>query len=154
MRRAVFLFAIMLFIAFSGSNPAKAATVSAKEPDKILHIASGFGSATLGKDGQGDPKIDGRIDGTKYAVIFYGCKDNENCTSIQFVAYWKMEPASVDSMNEWNSKKRFSKALIDSDNDTVLSMDVPLAFDVPVSHLENCFEWWQLALRGFNEHIK
>src|SRR5262245_40403120 len=54
------------------------------DPDVILDVAKGYGSANLQKDGDGNPQIAGRIEGVKYSVLFYGCSNGANCRSIQF----------------------------------------------------------------------
>ena len=42
--------------------------IDATKPERLHEIARGFGSAELDKDSQGDPRITGRIEGTKYGI--------------------------------------------------------------------------------------
>lgn len=149
------LLAVMIVFTLSGISTATAASVSAKDPYEIVNIARGYGSATLGTDNVGDPKITGRIDGVKYSIYFMGCSNNTNCDSIQFSAGWSMSAAkrpSLNTINTWNAKKRFGKAYLDSDGDPRIEIDLPLS-EVSVSYLERYFGWWQVALRYFKEYI-
>jgi hypothetical protein len=114
--------------------------VSAKDPNAILSIAKGYGSAKLERDSRNDPMIVGRIDGVKYVILFYGCNKGENCDDIQFVAGWEGGKVSLKDMNRWNSDKRYGKAFIDSEGDPRLIMSV---------NLDDSFNWWSKALKGF-----
>ena len=150
-----FVCAVVLVCALSDAGSAKAATISAKEPDKVAEIAKGYGSSSLEKDNTGDPKIRGRMEGIGYSIYFYGCKNNENCDSIQFSAGWdfpKENKLPLTAINEWNRTKRFGKAYLDREDNPRIEMSVPLA-EVPVDHLEKYFSWWGIALKGFKEHI-
>lgn len=155
--RTLVLILLTLMPAFAAGNAAAAGVgmVSAKDPQKIVEIAKGFGTATLEKDSSGDPKITGRIDGTRYMILFFGCTNNKDCSSIQFAAGWSMpkdKRLSIAQMNEWNKTKRFGKAYIDDENDPVIEMDLPL-YDVPVAYLEDSFEWWQAAVGEFSNYV-
>lgn len=67
----------------SALQPASAADmVDATDPEQILNIAKGHGSARLSEDRVGDPMIKGRIEGLKYTLYFYLCEENENCKDI------------------------------------------------------------------------
>ena len=155
MKKTLFAFVFMALFAIPSMCLAAEPTVSAKEPEKILEIAKGFGSAELSVDSAKDPRIVGRIDGQRYAIYFYGCENNKDCSSIQFVAGWALEEGKRPSstvINEWNRTKRYGKAYIDSDGDPMLEVDLPLD-SVPTAHLERWFRWWQVGLKGFKKHI-
>ncbi|MDO5648268.1 hypothetical protein [Paracoccus sp. (in: a-proteobacteria)] len=62
--------------------------VDATDPDVILNLMRGFGSARLGVDAIGDPKIEGRIDGIPYILFFNNCTENRDCKAVQFYTYW------------------------------------------------------------------
>jgi hypothetical protein len=154
-KKSILFFAVLVAFALQLPDSADSAGVSAKDPDKILEIAKGYGSAALEEDSSGDPKIIGKMDGIKYVIYFYGCSQNKDCESIQFDAVWTMpDKPTLDTINEWNSKKRFGKAFVDSDGDPRIEMDFPLSEEVPTSHVENFFDWWKIALKQFEEHIR
>jgi len=127
--------------------------VSAENPEAILNIAKGFGSATLKKDSAGDPFIVGRIDGTKYGIVFYGCNNGKECDEIQFSAGWSGANASLDDINKWNSKKKYGKAYLDRDGDPRLDMMVNLDYGVTEKNLDDSFNWWTKVLGGFKKEI-
>lgn len=128
--------------------------LSAKDPSAILHIAKSYGSAVLEKDSEGDPKIKGRIDGTSYIILFYGCTQNKNCDDIQFRTNWSVKTAiSMDAINAWNAEKRYGKAFLDSDKDPNLEMTVNLNHGVTRENLDDNFQWWIKAVENFKEEI-
>lgn len=136
-----------------GASPALAQLVDATNPSRIYEIAKGFGSAELDKDSDGDPKITGRIDGTKYGIYFYGCSNGKNCDDIQFSAGWSGTEVSLEDVNRWNLQKRYGKAYLDQDGDPRLEMGVNIDYGVSVKNLEDSFSWWTKALKGFKEEI-
>ena len=154
MKKILFVCATMVLLATATTSFAAEGTVSAKEPDKILSIAKGFGSAELGVDRDGDPRIKGRIEGTNYYLYFFGCKENKNCTSVQFYTVWSRDDKpSLEDINTWNSKIRFGKAYLDSEKDPALKMDVVL-LDVTPAYLEEWFDWWRVIVANFKKHIE
>lgn len=127
--------------------------ISAENPDAILNIAKGYGSATLEKDSSNDPFITGRIDGTKYIILFYGCSNGKECDEIQFVAAWAGEKVSMDDINAWNRDKKFGKAYLDQDGDPRLEMTVNLDYGVTQRNLDDTFDWWTKALARFKRDV-
>lgn len=127
--------------------------ISAENPDAILNIAMGYGSATLTKDSSNDPMITGRIDGTRYGIFFYGCSDGKECDDIQFSASWGGVKVLMDEINAWNRDKRFGKAYIDKDGDPALEMSVNLDYGVTQRNLDDTFNWWTTALREFKKEV-
>jgi len=83
--------------------------ISAENPEAILNIAKGFGSAKLEKDPGGDPLITGRIEATKYLIAFYGCENGKKCDDIQFNTSWSGKKVSMNDINNWNRKKGLVK---------------------------------------------
>lgn len=127
--------------------------VSAADPDAILNIATGYGSATLKKDSSNDPFISGRIAGTKYGIIFYGCSNGKDCNHIQFAAGWSGVEVSMDDINAWNRDKKFGKAYIDKDGDPRFEMAVNLDYGVTQRNLDDTFDWWTKILAGFEKEV-
>ncbi len=127
--------------------------VAATNPDKIFEIAKGYGNATLDTDSQGDPKIIGRVEGIKYGIYFYGCKDGKACTDIQFNAAWSGTQANLKLLNEWNRTRRFGKAFLDKDGDPVLQLSVNLDHGVTRKNLEDTFDWWVRIVPEFKRQV-
>lgn len=127
--------------------------ITAANPEDIVEIARGFGSAELSKDSQGDPKIIGRIDGTRYFILFYGCDQGRDCDDIQFRTAWSAKSITLEAINKWNYNKRFAKAYLDKDNDPVLEMPVNIDFGVTRRNIEDTFDWWSIALRDFKKTV-
>lgn len=144
--------ALLLLLLGTGTLQA-APLVSASNPAEILSIAKGFGSAELGVDDTGDPNITGRIDGTKYGIYFYDCKNGKDCAALQFSAGWSGTSVGLQDLNEWNREYRFAKAYLDREGDPMLEMDINTAHGISRSNLESNFEWWQLCLKHFKEQV-
>lgn len=127
--------------------------ITAKDPNVILNVAKGFGSAKLDKDDGGDPMIVGRMDGVRYGIYFYGCKNGKDCDDIQFTAAWdedKFDPADI---NDWNLTKRYGRAYVDKDGDPTIDMVVNLDYGVSEANLEDSFNWWGVVLREFEKQV-
>jgi hypothetical protein len=109
----------------------------------------------MGVDGQGDPKVSSRVSDTKFSVYFYGCQDNDNCSSILIKAGYDLNNGiSALKINEWNREKRFAKAYIDDEGDPFLEMDINLDFDgVGNKNFEDTLDWWRLLVEDFEEFI-
>jgi Putative bacterial sensory transduction regulator len=121
----------------------------------VLELAKGYGSASLSNLSDGSPQIAGRLSGRKYAINFYGCTSNKDCTSMQFTWGIDLKNVSLDKVNAWNRSKRFVRAYIDSDGDLALDMDINLAYGVTRKNLDDSFETWQIAVtRFYNEFVK
>lgn len=132
------------------------AEVTATDANAVMKAMQDFGLvATMGTDGDNDPKISSRVSDTKFSVYFYGCQDNMNCSSIMLKAGYDLNTGiSALKINEWNRDKRFSKAYIDDEGDPFLEMDVNLDFDgVGDKNFEDTLDWWRLLVEDFEEFI-
>jgi hypothetical protein len=119
------------------------------DPGQVLEIAKGYGSASLETYGEGKLKVDGRMEGRRYGIYFYGCTANRQCNSMQFS--WGIDKKGVPlaKINDWNRDKRFAKAYLDNDGDLMLEMDVNVAYGVTRKNLDDTFDWWRLVLKEF-----
>ncbi|MRX49681.1 YbjN domain-containing protein [Paracoccus sp. S-4012] len=146
--RSALALALMVVPAFSQD------LVDGSDPEAILAIAKGYGSADLQTDDAGDPQIIGRMDGQQYAVSFYGCEGGKDCTNLQFAAVWVVDGAvTAEAVDAWNEAKRFGKAYLDEDGDPWLEMDVNLAFGVTRQNLDDTFDWWKVVVDGFIDEV-
>ncbi|PIE07594.1 MAG: YbjN domain-containing protein [Rhodobacterales bacterium] len=128
--------------------------VDATQVDVIASLAAKYGTAEVDVDNTGDPMISGEIDDTHYMVLFYGCENGNNCTTIQYYTGW-INPGGidVDTLNDWNRDRRFSKAYIDAEGDPVIEFDVNLFGGVTETNLYDTFDWWRLVMSEFDEYI-
>lgn len=148
--------AVLCLAAALLAAPAAAQTlVDATGLDRILTIAQGYGEAALEEDSGGDPMISGQIEQTNYVVFFYGCTDGADCSTIQFRArYTGADNVDLDLLNGWNAEKRWGKAYLNSDGETVFEMDVNLWSGVHENNLNDTFDWWRVMIEGFEEYIE
>ena len=124
------------------STPAWAQSIDATDPSRLEAILKGFGVARVEKNSDsGNPQIDGRTDGKPYKLFFYGCKDNANCRSVQFWAYWDDE-APLEKLNAWNRSTRYGKVYLDGDNDVVLEFDVNMINGMDEKTFEDSADIW------------
>lgn|GEM_PF-1174088 len=128
--------------------------VDASRPEAVLEIAKGFGLADLDKTEEGTPVIEGRMNGIKYGVHFYGCVENKACTNIQMYSFFEGKRVSLATINAWNAKTRFGKAYIDKDGDVALELSVNLDYGVSRKNLEDTFDWWMLVLGEFQRYLQ
>ena len=131
---------------------APAALVTAEDPDVIVAMAKGYGSAILDKDRDGDPKISCRMDGKAYTIFFYGCSNGKNCTSIQLWASWDKK-LEYNDVNAWNKKTRYTRAYIDEDGDFTLELDIMLRSGITEKSLDQYFGIWQSRIKAFKKEV-
>lgn len=128
--------------------------VDASDPQKLAELVRGYGSATLDVDAVGDPKINGRIEGTAFSIYFFGCEENRNCDTVLFKAIWTKTGASESDLNAWNREKLFGRAYVDEDGDSVLEMAVNLKFGVTVENFDDTVDWWRVAIQSLEETLQ
>jgi hypothetical protein len=132
---------------------AQAQTVDGSQPDEILNIARGYGSATMETQTNGDPKISGKIEGVTYQVFFMNCTNNTNCEDLNFYAGFLDNKQTLEVINAWNRDKRFGKAYLDADLDAVVEYDVNLERGVTRENLDAAFNLWTLILDQYTTYI-
>lgn len=120
---------------------------------EILNAARGYGAATLTTQSNGDPQITGKIDGITYQVYFRNCTDNSDCEDLNFyLGFLDLKP-TLESINDWNFNKRFSRAYIDQDRDACVEMDLDLVKGVTAEYLDSQFGLWAMIVGQFAEHV-
>ncbi|RBO52350.1 YbjN domain-containing protein [Rhodovulum sp. BSW8] len=138
---------------------AASADVIASNPDSVLKALRAEGlAATMETDDLGDPKIVTHLTGksnTEFSVLFYGCTDNTDCSSIQFyVAYDTPDPVTALKMNQWNREWLFTKATLDDEGDPGLEMDVILAEQgVDDKLFATTIDLWRQSIDAFEDFI-
>ncbi|GAA0697622.1 YbjN domain-containing protein [Marinobacterium maritimum] len=144
---------MLLAAGLSVANVQAEPLVDATNPETLVQLVRGFGSATLEKDDYGDPLITGRIDGSKYGIYFYGCDNNRNCNDVQFSAAWSGYDVSMRRLNEWNKTKRYGKAYLDEDGDPNIELIVNLKYGVSRDNFDDTVDWWMLTMKEFKQYI-
>ena len=145
-----------LAVCLGTALPAAAQTVNASDPASMTQVLQGFGyRAELGKDNGGDPKISSSSGGANFSIFFYGCTDGKNCDAISFSAAFDLDPGSnVAVMNDWNQKKRYTKAYLDDEQDPVIDMDIFLGSGgVSVDNFRFWVDTWERAIGDFKAQI-
>jgi len=120
--------------------------------DDILALAQGYGDATLETQGNGQPRIAGKVGGVPYQVFFLNC-DSGACEDLNFYAGFSGVKPTMDSMNAWNRDKRFGRAYLDSDLDAVIEYDINLEYGVARENLNAAFGVWSLVLGEFAGYV-
>ena len=121
------------------------------DPELVLELAKGFGSAALEKDSSGDPMISGRVQGLKYVVWFYGCKEAVNCRSIQLSAGYTDE-YSLEKANDWNAKYRWIKAF--EKDGSNFRMDIDFKGGITRANLEAQLATWDSFVGDIKESVE
>lgn len=152
------IFMMVFLTALAVSVPAVTAEqkiITAQDPDAILNVARGYGMANLTRDNQGDPAIEGRMDGKPYNIFFYGCTDGADCQSLQFETGWDegAEKISLDTINEWNRRKLFVQSYKNKDGYIRLQMSMILRYGVTEKNLEAYFGVWASSIVDFQNEI-
>jgi hypothetical protein len=124
--------------------------ITIADPDVVLDVAKGYGSANMDKDEDGNPKISGRLEGVKYVIYFYGCDKGASCRSIQFSTGYT-DPFTADKANEWNTKYRWVKAY-ESDGSN-FRMDVDFKGGITRDNLDANFETWDQFIDTIKDFV-
>jgi hypothetical protein len=139
-----------LLIGFSA--PACAQTIDGSAVDDILSLARGYGEATLETQGNGQPRIAGKVGEVPYQVFFLNCGSGA-CEDLNFYAGFAGLKPTMDSLNAWNRDKRFGRAYLDSDLDAVIEYDINLEYGVSRDNLNAAFGVWSLVLGEFAGYV-
>jgi hypothetical protein len=127
--------------------------ITGADTDQILNIARSYGSATLAAQSNGDPQINGDINGISYKVFFRNCTENTNCEDLNFYLGFLDHKPPLEVINDWNSTKRFSRAYLDQDQDACVEMDLDLVAGVSAEYLAAQFSIWDMVLTQFAAHV-
>lgn len=145
--------ALVFSLAFGAATASSTDLIDATDPDEIVNIARGYGSATLGMDSVGDPQVTGRIEGNAYTIFFYGCTEGRDCTNLQFSSGWISDRVDIAMINAWNRGNRFARAYLDDEDDPIIEMDVNMEFGVSRRNFDDTFGVWSAVLSSFARYI-
>ena len=141
------------------ASPAGAApSVSSYDPQSIVRALQDEGfKAELGKDGEGDPRIESAANGSRFFIFFYACKQHRNCEDLQFHSSYDTADGkgpSLEAINQWNLNDRFGQASLDATKDPSVTMSVlftkgAMSKDAFIEHLDV----WIASMGRFEKHI-
>lgn len=132
------------------------AQVAADDPASVVSALQDAGyRATLGTDGQGDPKVESAVSRTEFTVYFYGCDGgNAGCDALLFAAGYDLaDSLSALRVNEWNRTKLAGRAYIDDEGDPFLELYVNLAGGVPSANFAATLDVWSRTVGEFEDFI-
>jgi len=144
-------FALLLLVAWSclSLRPVQAQQqrlIDGSNPQDILEIAKGHGSAVWETSGNSNPVIRGRMNGTLYFVLFSGCNNGKNCKEIGLITFFAGEKISLRNVNKWNKENLYGKLYFGEDGVLNLKMAVNLNYGVSWKNLDDTFVWWRIVL--------
>lgn len=139
-------------LALALTLPAQAQTLTAGDTDAVLAAAKEIGEATLSTQANGDPLINGTVDGTGYQIYFRNCTDNAECEDLNFYAGFSSKP-DLAVINSWNRDKRFSRAYLDEVGDAAVEMDLDMVAGVTSGYLASQVGLWPQIVEQFETHI-
>lgn len=129
-------------------------------PGQIASIMQQKGyTASMDKDGEGDPMIIAGGDEGRYGVIFFDCEKtgalpDRYCTDLEFIAIFEVDrKPSLAKLNKWNAGQAFGKTYLDKDGDVALEMPINLAQGVSEGFIVSSLEWWQSVMVEFNKQV-
>jgi Putative bacterial sensory transduction regulator len=130
-------------------------TVTGNDMVRILSEA-GY-DATLSKDNEGDPMIEGRIEGYKYTLFFYRCnkqQDPESCMDLQFHSSFTNDTnVNYSALNSYNRDNRFGQAFFATNGEIGLDMSATIQGGVTRQHIKEVIDWWKVTLTGFPKKL-
>ncbi len=128
--------------------------ITGSDVDAIVAMAARYGDAALTKDKNGNPYIKNRSNGAGWTISFYGCDKGADCKSIEFYHGFETDNKPTSArINEWNQKKRWSKAYLDKDGDPNISFDINLRYGVARGNLEADIGRWVETIGDFKTFV-
>ena len=127
----------------------------ATAPEPIAAILQEAGlQAQIEKDQVGDPLIKSSVSGANFGLLFFGCTDGTNCSSVGFTACFKLDPAtSMDVINKWNDEIRYSRALLGTDMTSCLRQDIDMTGGISADSFKSALQTWSQNLGKFTVTI-
>jgi len=131
------------------------ALIDGNSTDDILNLARGYGSAILGTQASGAPKITGKIEGQPYTIYFSSCDDktHRDCEDLDFYAAYPGSSPDADKINGWNRDTRFARAYIDSNGDAGMDMDINLVHGVSPDNMDSTLSLWAQLVKKFTAFV-
>jgi Putative bacterial sensory transduction regulator len=113
-------------------------------------------TAELRDGGDSSDYLESKHNGLKFLVLFMNCDDDDrNCKTLQFyMGYNDAKGTTLEKLNAWNAKKRFTRAYRDDSGDPVLEMDLDLDFKgIPRENVGEAVNTWKALMDAYQTHI-
>jgi len=130
--------------------------VNPEDPASLVRAMQNAGfRAELAVDNIGYPMVRSSTQGINYAIFFYGCRDDgTECTNVQFEATFTMNsPLTAESMNAFNSAKRFIRVVVNDQGNPAIRMDVNMTGGVSEDYFLDMINLWDILVGDFLVHI-
>ena len=128
------------------------ALLRASDLDALLAIARAYGEAEI-VEHDGERFIEGTLNDVAYGIMFYDCEDLGGCGSLQFYAGWTDAEVPSHTVNVWNRDYRYGRAYTDREGNTVIEMDVNMAYGVPIATYADSFDTWSALVTAFRDDV-
>lgn len=110
--------------------------------------------AEIDQQDDGDPEINSGSQGVKWRLLFYACKENSDCSAVQFNAGLDLIDGVAESAaHTWNGKKRYGTSIIDDEGDPWLDFDINLKGGVTKENFEHSLALWEGVLADYLKHV-
>ncbi len=138
------------------AHPAVAQMIASQDPAAVAKLLRDRGqTAIVTVDQFNDPFIETSVGNVDYNIIFYGCTEHEDCTSLALRAQRNSAGrASFEAMNDWNTDQRWTKLYTADVNSAILEMDFLFA-DGPMTResFAAYLDLWDRSLQQFVRYI-
>lgn len=105
-------------------------------------------------DNEGDPKLVFDIDEYRTSLFFYSCNAELECRSLLlYSAYSLTDGGSLENVNNWNQRKRFTRAFMEKDGDITLESDLQVEGGITPGAIKEFIFRFQRMLPEFLKHI-
>ncbi|MEC7764288.1 MAG: YbjN domain-containing protein [Pseudomonadota bacterium] len=129
--------------------------VLASEPETFVAYFEESGMpARLTEDTVGDPLVEYRSNGDKMSLFFYDCEDNVDCQAVQFYAGYRAGNVSLETINSWNTDRRFVRSYLTDEGVARIEMDVATSQDgLSYRDFDALLDLWLDSVVLFEDHI-
>ena len=129
--------------------------VDATSPQVLVSLMQQAGyRAVLSSTNDGSPSIESSAAGANFYIYFYGCDGGQGCLSLQFESGYDLpDGATLGTINNWNSTKRFAYAYLDNENEPYLNMDLNMSYGTSEQNFLDSLSLWDTQMADFQSHI-
>jgi hypothetical protein len=124
-------------------------------PDAIIAaLERGGFEAEIGKEDDGDPKINSTDKSQPFGIHFYGCEKHDHCKYVQFTQGWNLKKGiTLDKIDKWNNDNVWGQAYRDNEKDPWLALTVNFEGGVTPDYLDNMIDWWAIIVEDYEKEI-
>lgn len=141
-------------------NVAEAQTRSklldATDPERIASTIQDLGyRARLETADDANPVIFSSVGGTEFAIYFNTCDNGfTQCRVLLFKAGYDLDDGTtLDVIEAFNERTLIGRVYLDDENDPWLEFAVNMYGGVTRKNFEDTFDWWEIIVAEFEDHI-